>query len=106
MSDKPSKGGISDNQGNPAANLGSAHNDSKGDTNKLDPKGNSDPNTHDAEHTAASTRFMPQAGEAAGITKQQEQREHSNQDDHRHDSIAGSSHFIPQAGKPTGNSSL
>ncbi|KAJ5863307.1 hypothetical protein N7455_007375 [Penicillium solitum] len=103
MSDKPSKG---DNQGNPAANLGSAHNDSKGDTNKLDPKGNSDPNTHDAEHTAASTRFMPQAGEAAGITKQQEQREHSNQDDHRHDSIAGSSHFIPQAGKPTGNSSL
>ncbi|CAI7566805.1 unnamed protein product [Penicillium glandicola] len=99
MSNKPSE----DNQGNPA-NLGSAHNDSKGDTNTLDPKGNSDPRTHDAEHLAASTRFMPQAGKAAGITKQ-EQREDSNQDD-RHENIAGSSHFIPQSGKPAGNSSL
>ncbi|CRL30210.1 unnamed protein product [Penicillium camemberti] len=103
MSDKPSKG---DNQGNAAANLGSAHNESKDDTNKLDPKGNPDPNTHDPEHLAASTRFMPQAGKAAGITKQQEQSEDSNQDDHRHENIAGSRHFIPQAGKPAGNSSL
>ncbi|KAK9846822.1 uncharacterized protein MYU51_000721 [Penicillium brevicompactum] len=102
MSDKPSK---RDNQGNPVS-LGSAHNDSIRDTNKLDPKENSDPRTHDAEYLAASTHFMPQAGKSAGITKQQEQREDSNQDDHRQQKIAGSSHFIPQAGKPAGNSSL
>lgn len=94
-----------DNEGNPV-NLGSAHNESTRDTNKLDPKENSDPHTHDAEHLAASTHFMPQAGKAAGITKQQEQREDSNQDDHHQQKIAGSSHFIPQAGKPAGNSSL
>ena len=65
-----------------------------------------DPNTHDAEHLAASTRFMPQAGKSAGITKQQAQGKHTNMDEHRHGNIAGSSHFIPQAGKPAGNSSL
>lgn len=59
---------------------------------------------------AASTPYMPQAGEVAGIVghppHQHDQRVDPDPDKRRREDVAGSSRWIPQAGKPTGNSSL
>ena len=57
---------------------------------------------------AASTPFMPQSGQLAGIVShppnQGDQRE--DVDPEKGNRLGGSSRWIPQGGKPTGTSSL